>query len=105
MAVLSEFERDLVSERTAAAMSVKRSNGQRISGRIPFGFSLHSDGVRLVEHPEEQRVIDSIKSMRSHGATLKRIAEQLRERGIRTKTGRTIWEPKTLSQILARARA
>ncbi len=104
LAVLAEFERDLVSERTSAAMSIKRANGQRISGRIPFGYDLADDGVRLIENAAEQSVISDIRTMRAEGATLKRIAETLRERGVRTNTGRAFWEPKTLSQILARGR-
>ena len=39
LAVLAEFERDLISERTRAAMATKRANGQRV-GAVPFGCDL-----------------------------------------------------------------
>jgi site-specific DNA recombinase len=39
LAVLAEFERDLVSERTAAALAHKRRNGERV-GDIPYGWRL-----------------------------------------------------------------
>ena len=104
LSVLAEFERDLISERTTAAMAVLRANGRRLSGRLPFGHDLSVDGVTLIENPAEQAVISDIRAMRAEGATLKRIAETLGEGGVRTKTGRAVWEPKTLSQILSRAR-
>ena len=37
LAVMAEFERDLVSERTTAALAHKRSQGKRTGG-IPFGW-------------------------------------------------------------------
>ena len=101
----AEMERNLTRERTRSAMAILRANGRRLSGRLPYGFDLDADGVTLVENAAEQAIIDDIRAMRARGLTLKRIAETLRERGVLTKTGRTVWEPKTLSQILARARA
>jgi DNA invertase Pin-like site-specific DNA recombinase len=38
LAVLAEFERDQVAERTKGALSHLRSQGKRISGRIPFRY-------------------------------------------------------------------
>ncbi len=37
LAVMAEFERDLVSERTKSALDYKRSNGKKLGGRVPFG--------------------------------------------------------------------
>ena len=102
LAVLAEFERDLVSERTTAAMAVLRANGQRVSGRIPYGFDLADDGATLLENPEEQRIILDIRSLRAEGATLKRIAETLRERGVQTKNGRPYWQAQSIRRIILR---
>ncbi len=47
LAVLAEFERDLVSERTTAALAHKRRNGERTGG-IPYGWEL-ADDVNIYE--------------------------------------------------------
>ena len=102
MAVLAEFERDLISERTTAALAHKRANGQRV-GAVPYGFDLSADGVTLIESPAEQAVINDIKAMRSRGMKLQQIAAVLTERGVRTKTGRSSsWTHQAVSRILKR---
>jgi len=40
LAVLAEFERDQVSERTAMALQYKKAHGERLGGRIPYGRQL-----------------------------------------------------------------
>src|SRR3954469_6084624 len=47
LAVLNEFERDLVSERTRAAVAHKRGRGER-TGQVPYGRDLGPDGRSLV---------------------------------------------------------
>jgi site-specific DNA recombinase len=85
LAVLAEFERDLVAERTTAALAVKRANGQRI-GAVPYGFDLADDGTTLAPNADEQRIIHEIQAMKSTGATLREIAIDLTDRGVPTKT-------------------
>lgn len=102
LAVLSEFERDLVSERTIAALAVKRANGQRV-GSLSYGFDLADDGVALVENALEQAIIEDIRAMRRRGLTLVRIAAELTERGVPTKTGKSVaWSHQAVARILAR---
>ena len=43
IAALAQLERDLISERTAAAMAHKRSRRERVSGKIPLGYDLADD--------------------------------------------------------------
>ena len=76
LSVLAEFERDLISERTTMAMAVKRANGQRISGRLPFGFDLADDGIALVANDAEQATIRIIQDMRAAGKTIPKIAAE-----------------------------
>ena len=105
LAVLAEFERDLVSERTKAALAHKRANGQRVGG-IPYGHDLATDGTTLVANPTEQAVLCEIRAMRKRGSKLKQIAAELTDRGIPTKTGRSSkWSLQTVAQILARQRS
>ena len=88
LAGAAEMERNLVRERTRAALAVKRSNGQRV-GTVPYGSDLSADGTTLIPNEAEQAVIADIRSMRSGGMTLEQIAEELTERGVPTKTGKS----------------
>jgi site-specific DNA recombinase len=87
LAVLAEFERDLVSERTKAALALKKSRGERV-GQIPFGFELGEDGSTLVPSGREQATLAELRRLRAAGWTWKRIAHDLNVRGLRTKSGR-----------------
>ncbi len=102
MAVLAEFERDQVSERTTAAMAHKKSKGERV-GKIPFGFDLAEDGVTLVENANELRAIELIRSLRSQGYSLRDIATELDSAEIPTKDGKPKWSHTTVKSILNRA--
>jgi len=52
MIAFNQLERDLVSERTKAALQYLRNQG-KISGTIPFGSKLDSDGKSLVPDAAE----------------------------------------------------
>lgn len=101
LAVLAEFERDLVSERTTTALSHLRSQGRRVSGKIPFGWDL--TGENLVPNDEEQTALAIMIALRDEGLSLRQIAEELERRQIRTKSGLVVWAPKVVAGILHRA--
>ena len=63
LAVMAEFERDLVSERTTVALGHKRDRGERV-GKVPFGFTLAGDGINLVPNDQEQQIINLIGQLR-----------------------------------------
>lgn len=100
LAVLSEFERDQVSERTRFALAHKRANGEKTGGDVPFGYRVE-DG-RLVAHRQEQKAIRLIRELRGKGYSLRAIAAELEAGGYRTKQGRKHWNPKTVSAIIQR---
>ena len=104
MAVLAEFERDQVSERTCSAMAHKKAQGQRV-GTVPFGYDLAADGITLVENENETRIIELINSLRTKGYTLQAIATELEAAGVTTKKGLAKWSPKTIRAILNRKAA
>ena len=87
LAVLSEFERDLISERTSTALAHKRAQGERISRYLPYGWDLAADGVNLVENSAEQEVASWIRDCRQSGWPLRAIAAELNNRGIPAKQG------------------
>jgi len=100
MAVLAEYERDLISERTRTALAHKRENGYKTGGTVPFGFDVSEDG-RLVENPAEQETITLIASLRTKGYSLRAICTELERKGINTKTGAK-WSGEAVRKILAR---
>ncbi len=102
LAGAAEMERNLVRERTTAALAVKRANGQRV-GTIPYGFDLDDDGRMLVANETEQVVLAEIREKRSKGWTLQRIAADLSERGIATKKGRPRWSHQAVGYMLKHA--
>lgn len=100
MAVLSEFERDQVAERTRAAMSYKKSQGQRV-GSIPYGKRLASNGVDLVDDAAEQEIIGLVRGLRHNGYTLTAIAAELEQRGFKPRGAK--WHAQTIKNIVLAA--
>lgn len=101
LAVLSEFERDLASERTKSALANKANRGEKL-GNIPYGWDVAADGVRLVENAAEQSVAVRIRAWRSEGQTLREIAAQLTADGVQTKKLRGAWTHQAVGKIVAR---
>jgi site-specific DNA recombinase len=103
MAVLNEFERDQISDRTRFALAHKRAIGEKTGGDIPFGYYL--DGGRLVENDNEQKAIILIRDLRSKGYRLQAICWELEKEGYLTRRGNLKWQPKTVSRIIERLAA
>jgi DNA invertase Pin-like site-specific DNA recombinase len=104
LAVLAEFERDQVAERTKGALSHLRNQRKRISGKIPYGYDLGADNKSLVPNPAEQNGIQLIQHLRAIGLGRRRIATELTKQGIPTKTGAS-WSPQAVGGILHRVEA
>ena len=103
LAVLSEFERDQISDRTRFALAHKRAKKEKTGGDVPFGYYL--DGVHLVEDENEQKAITLIRDLREKGYTLQAICWELQREGYRTRRGSLKWQPKTVSRIIERRAA
>ncbi|HSZ58599.1 MAG TPA: recombinase family protein [Tepidisphaeraceae bacterium] len=100
LAVLAEFEREIISERTSAALQHMRSQNKRV-GMIPYGWSLAADGIGLDIVPAEQAVIDRILAMRAAGKLFRQIAATLENEGIPAKNGRK-WHISVIEGICKR---
>ncbi|MGO9534061.1 MAG: recombinase family protein [Syntrophobacteraceae bacterium] len=87
LAVLNEFERDQIAERTKTAMAHKKSKGERV-GSIPYGFILAEDGKTLLENPDEQEVIRFIRECHESGMGYNAISRALSGKGMKTRTGK-----------------
>lgn len=101
LAVLSEFEREQVGERTKAALAHKKAKGEKYAP-VPFGYR-EVEG-RLVEVKAEALIVAEIARMRERGAAYKAIAEGLNGKGIEGKRGGK-WHASTVRYILQRQTA
>lgn len=94
LAVMNEFERDQISERTKSALQHKRSRGERV-GSVAYGYRLDNDGVTLIEDEEEQLVIAAVHGYRDAGVSLRTIVTRLDDQGYRSRSGK----PLQLTQV------
>lgn len=96
LAVLNEFERDQISERTSAILQHKKAKREPYSP-TPFGFS--RKGNQLIEDREEQDIVRRINKLREEGCSLREIAGSLNEDGILAKNGGK-WYASTIRYLL-----
>jgi len=86
MAAVAQWEREVIVERTKAALDVRRQNGQRISGQAPYG-QLFNDSGGLIPDLDEQQIIALAKKFQKQGLTLSAIAQALARSGCRNRNG------------------
>lgn len=107
LAVLAEFERDQVAERTRLALRHKRSRGQKTGGARPFGFRVvrsDDDAPALEPEPAEQAVIARIADERRQGDSFHTIADRLNSERVPTVSGGR-WTATTVRRIALRESA
>jgi site-specific DNA recombinase len=75
IAAFSQLERDLISQRTAAALAEKSRRDGNGAGRIPYGYLRTEDGVSI--DPAAAAVIRRIFALRKRGVSLQDIAADL----------------------------
>ena len=100
LAVLSEFERDQISDRTRFALAHKKANGEKTGGDVPFGYRVRKG--KLYRHAEEQKAITMIRDLRKEGLSLRDICCHLTAAGIARKNGSVSWHPQSVLRIIER---
>jgi DNA invertase Pin-like site-specific DNA recombinase len=101
LAVLAEFERELIGERTKMALAHKKAKGEKY-GPVPFGFE-EVEG-RLIEVRLEAQAVAAIVRMRESGLAYRQIADQLNTSGITGKRGGQ-WHASTVRYVINRQAA
>lgn len=101
LAVLADFERDQIGERTKLALMHKKSKGE-VYAATPFGFEAIAG--RLVEVKRESAIVANILKMREAGKSLADIANHLNASGIEGKRGGR-WFPSTVRYLIQRQAA
>lgn len=99
LAVIAEFERDILSERTSMALRHKARNGERVGRHAQYGYRLATNG-KLVECPAEQATIAVIRRLAQDGHTPAAIARKLNATGGSFR-GR-LWRTAGVTKVLGR---
>lgn len=102
MAGAAELERNLIGERTTAAMQHKKATGQRV-GAIPYGYRLAADGKSLEAHPAEQAVIAAALELHAAGLSLRTVSAELSRRGFKARNGKEFAAPQIQRMLQAAA--
>lgn len=102
LSCVSQWEREAIAERTQVALTSMKKRGLR-TGSVPWGYRLDEDGASLVLDPEEQAAIKLAARLRSQGASLRAIGEQLAGRGYTNRRGRPVFNPPTVKALLSAA--
>ena len=100
LAVLSEFERDQISDRTRFALAHKKANGEKTGGDVPFGYRVRAG--KLYRHAEEQKAVALILNLAGKGSSLRAICRALEAAGHARKNGSRTWHPQIVADILKR---
>lgn len=95
--LFAEYERQIIKTRITVALGHKKTKGERISRHIPYGKALDADGIHLIDHPAEQRVIAIARELHAAGNSSRQIAAQLAARGLYSRAEKVF----TPSAILA----
>ena len=83
----AELERGLTSERTKAALAVKRSRGEFTGGGAPFGFRVDSTGWLIEAEDSEQELLARLVQLRDEGRSYAAVAKALNDEGHQTRKG------------------
>jgi DNA invertase Pin-like site-specific DNA recombinase len=114
---VAEMQLAMIRERTSKAMRHYQAHGRRMGrlDRCPYGKMPDPNGpmvedketnqftdrpAQMVDHPEEQAVIERIRQLQAEGNGLRRIAKHLEEAGIPCRGDR--WHASTIASILRR---
>ena len=101
MASVSQWEREVIGERTREALAHKKAQGHRI-GTVPFGYALADDGRTLIPQSDEQATLDLLRDCRAAGFSLRATASELNRHGRRTRSG-TPWRHEYVRNLLVTA--
>jgi len=101
LAGFAEFERNMIAERTTAALRHKRAHGE-VYNHVPYGY-VAKDG-KLVSDATEQAVIARMATLRAEGVSYHRIADTLNASETATKHG-GVWRAQTVKNIVVAADA
>jgi len=94
LGAVAENERDMISERTKAALARAKANGKRLGAPDPLANIAAVVYARSLAAEEFRAGIrDELRGMRDSGATFQQIADHLNRKNSPTPSGRGAWCP------------
>lgn len=104
LAAIAEHERDLISERTQAALKAAKRRGVKLGSPNPeIGARVARIVLKRQADEYAARVMPVVRELTRQGyTTLREIAQGLMQRGIETPRGNTTWGPNQVSNLLKR---
>ena len=104
LAAVAEHERGMIAERTRAALAAAKARGVKIGNPNikEAGKRGRAAGVASADRFAE-RIHPIIESLLEEGLNLSQTAQELNERGLKTRMGKT-WKAQTVKNILVRLR-
>jgi DNA invertase Pin-like site-specific DNA recombinase len=102
LALVAQRERELISERTRAALQMAKKRGVRLGTHHPQRqVKLMIEGYRRQKEEFVSKVRPIIDEIKTAGVTtLTEIAQCLTRRGIPTRTGKAVWFASTVKTIM-----
>jgi site-specific DNA recombinase len=85
-ALLDEYERQKISERTKHVLTEKAHRGERISGESPYGYRF--EGESVVPCEQEKGVIRLVQKLSEQGYSVRQIPRKLLQEQIVNRRGR-----------------
>lgn len=98
LASVSQWEREIIAERTREVMRYKQNQGEYIGGYIPYGFEV-LEGA-LIENPFEQQVMQQARTLYASGLSLRKVSAVLQQRGVQARTG-AAFHPGQIQRMIA----
>lgn len=98
--LFSAYEREVIKERTKAALAVKKARGERV-GCIAYGWQLAPDGIHLVRNESEQSIITVVHQARAKGLSLMAISRELDSLGLTSRAGKCFAKPQIARMLTA----
>jgi len=96
---LAQFERALIASRTKSALQTLKSQGKRVSGIAPYGYSIK--GEDLKPNPKELAVVEVMAKLKAKGLAYRSVAKTLEAKKLWTRQGKT-WTAGAILRILRR---
>jgi DNA invertase Pin-like site-specific DNA recombinase len=101
LGAVAENERDMISERTKAALARAKANGTRLGAPDPVANAAAAIYARSLAAQEFRAGIrDELRDMRASGATFQQIADHLNRKDWPTASGKGTWCPTKVRNAL-----
>jgi DNA invertase Pin-like site-specific DNA recombinase len=99
LASVSQWEREVIGERTAEAMGYKKRLQEYTGGEPPYGWQVAPDTVHLEPCEPEQAIIRLAQGYKAQGWSLRKIGKALQAKGCCPRRGRQ-WHAETAKALV-----